>query len=240
MPQYERLDADLVRKLGVQLEPGGIAKVQLVSHASELGELPSSLNEVLAAIQQGQATFQVEKYFHFAVLHSAADRLLANAAESQSRIDLVPVIFLQAAALECLVNDLVIDWCQRQYGVNGRSITECLLDGSVKSRLLRIVPLFTHGRLVLDSQAPSIKSATRLILFRNRLVHMTEYFAEAPSATVNRPSLLSTLSVDEAVGYQFAVGEIIEVFWNVLRKGPPWEHPWLLGAERPGDIRDID
>lgn len=89
-------------------------------------------------------------------------------------------IFLQTSALECLVNDVLIDFVLDRYGPDdSKHIAESMLSGSLRSKVLRVVPILTHGRRRLDIETPGVQAIFRLISQRNSLAHVTNHFRES-------------------------------------------------------------
>jgi hypothetical protein len=223
------IDEDILRKMGAQLEPGGLLKLRL---SGGDGKSTASLDEIVELVRSGSVRVEVDKYYNVGAISVVANRLFDELGPDASSVSLIPVVILQAATVECLVNDLVIDWCRSRYPNAGRRLTDAFLDGSVRSKLLRVVPMYTDGKIQLNSSQRSVQDIYQLISTRDRLVHVTEHYS-VPGGP-EKPSLVGSLSVDRVGLFKSAVVDLIDALWNVLHKDPPWEHSLFCLASEGG------
>jgi len=134
----------------------------------------------------GTVVFKDRKWYQAERLRALAGDLLERALEADKEkddeeySDLVAVLFVLAASLECFLNDMLIMHAYRYHGSEYKAVAEGLLGGSIRSRILRIIPLVTRDRCRLDQGNASVGTLFELIKARNRIAHTTDYYEETP------------------------------------------------------------
>lgn len=91
--------------------------------------------------------------------------------EGKNSIHTVPFILTTAAALECSLNDYLVDHYINIYGDNGKPLLPGLLSMTLKGKLLNIVPLLTSNKFIINTEHKAYQLLAELIKLRNRLVH---------------------------------------------------------------------
>ena len=190
---------------------------------------------------EGNVRIAHQKRFAFGALRDLAHDLMERSEEADKEknaddySDLVAVVLLLAASLESFVNDMLIALAHRDYGKDYKQIAEGLLGGSIRSRILRIIPVASRGLKRLDTGHNTIGLVFKLIKTRNQLAHTNEYYIENTSwddATV--PPLGKALRLDECTNYAAAVDTYISAVLSgmlVLQGNTPWEHELVVDAE---------
>lgn len=210
----------LFEKIG--LAPGGLKKIQ-VNLDVESGEV--SLEDIARALVEEKADFEVLKHFEFASLEGLADDLLRSYSPGTCGGATHPplhVVLIQAAALECFLNDVFIHYARTEYGEDSIHLGPYLISGSFRSKLHRVVPTLSKGTKILDKNSKVVKYLEELITTRNRISHTTEYYTDLPKGQKRRRRSLKpfaqTVTTKRCEQFQKALREFTSAVWN----GPPW------------------
>ncbi len=89
----------------------------------------------------------------------------------KNAIHTVPFVLTCAAALECSLNDHIIEHYTDTYGEHGKLQIPGLLSVTLKGKLLNIVPLLTSNKFIINIEHKIYQILAELIKTRNRLVH---------------------------------------------------------------------
>lgn len=182
-----------------------------------------------------------KKTFPFAPLRELAHDLLVRVEDGDKRkgfdeySDLVAVIILLVASIEAFVNDMLIYMARRDYGKKYKQISEGLLGGSLRSRLLRIIPIASKGRKRLNTEHNIVGVIFNLVKTRNKLVHSTEYYVENISwEEAYDVPLGKALTLEQCSNYAGAVdayfGAVLSGLF-VIKGKTPWDNELVLDAE---------
>ena len=202
----------------------------------EEGSTEISWEKLFALLEAGKARLVPVKYFGHNRLKYLADRLLKGVADScdeDAEGDLIAVVLLQAASLECFLNDVLIDHAREAFGKPSRKIAEGFISGSVKAKLYRVVPIVSNGRKTLDLEAREIQIIHSLIAARNRLAHTTEHYLDESENCLERPQksqFARTLTIKQCQDFSSALDELFYAVWNGPIEIPPWQHGLIRDA----------
>ncbi len=94
----------------------------------------------------------------------------------KNTIHTVPFILTCAAALECSLNDHIMEYYTDTYGEHGKLQIPGLLSITLKGKLLNIVPLLTSNKFIVNTEHKTYQILADLIKTRNRLVHNKSSF----------------------------------------------------------------
>jgi hypothetical protein len=84
----------------------------------------------------------------------------------------IPFLITSAAALECLLNDALIQYAWYITGLNAtNSFATSLMSMSLRSKLNSIVTLISRNRFAIRHDSPMYQQLIRLIKTRNQLMH---------------------------------------------------------------------
>lgn len=89
----------------------------------------------------------------------------------KNKIHTVPFLLTTAAALECSLNDHIINHYTKTFGKNAGLLIPGLLSMTLKGKLLNIVPLLTSNKYILNIENLIYQRLSELIKLRNRFVH---------------------------------------------------------------------
>ncbi len=89
----------------------------------------------------------------------------------KNTIHTVPFLLTCAAALECSLNDNIIQYFTSQYGEHGELQISGFLSMNFKGKLLNVVPLLTSNKYMINVNHKIYQKLSELIKIRNRLVH---------------------------------------------------------------------
>ncbi len=83
----------------------------------------------------------------------------------------VPFILTLAAALECSLNDHLIEYFDDEFGDNSKQMLPGLMSMNFKGKLINIVPILTKYKYKLNTEHKVYALLVELIKLRNNLVH---------------------------------------------------------------------
>ena len=170
-----------------------------------------TIEEAVELLKQGKAKIQILKIFEFNRFIYLADCLLKRVTKSgddDAKGDLIAVILLQATALECFLNDVLIHFSRKAFGKGNKQIAEGLLGGSIRSKIFRVVPVLSGSTKTLDAESESVKCLLNLVKTRNKIAHTTEFYRDEFEDFEKRllePSFSGTLSIEQCEKYQAAL-----------------------------------
>lgn len=194
--------------------------------------------------EQGKLRLLYQKNYEFSYLRTLTHDLFArsrNADRDKEKDEysyLVAVVLVLTASLECFVNDILIEHAHNAFGGDYRQIAEGFISGSLRSRILRIVPITSSCKKRLNVGHHLVGVLFELLKVRNAIAHSAEYYIDNPkwdaasSATAAR-----TLSRRKCALYARAVDAYFAAVLSkntVLIEGerpkPPWKHPLISDA----------
>lgn len=159
--------------------------------------------------------FSAQSVFYLDVLASLRERAYWTFRSEQQEL-IVPFVITCAAALECVLNDCLIQACR------GTKHREAQLDGylsmTLKGKLINVVPTVTDQRFAINQDHKVYQHLVDLIRIRNKLVHNRSSFFQEHIGTV-------TTTEDGQPLIKLPEGVDIEA---------PANHDWTFGI--PGDV----
>lgn len=230
MAKGKKIDEKLIRKLGLHLERGGLARLDI-----DIDE-DISFEELMGYIGQGRINISVLKYFEFGSYSYFSKKLIEDYEKDMDK-DLHPpihIILMQVATLECFLNDMFIHYARKAYGKEASRIAEGLLSGSLRSKIYRIVPILSRGEKTLDLDSKIINKLLNLIKTRNKLVHVAEFYQDDKptySKKKGERPFSHTITPKHCHEYQEALDEFIFAVWNGPITDPPWQHVIIKDAK---------
>jgi len=95
----------------------------------------------------------------------------------EDQINTVPFLLTTAAALECSLNDYIIEHYNNSYDEDqAKLIIPGFLSMNLKGKLKNIVPLLTNNKYIINTNHKVYQLLVELIGLRNNLVHNKGYF----------------------------------------------------------------
>jgi hypothetical protein len=194
-----------------------------------------TIEELMELLKQGKVKIQILKNFEFNRFSYLAERLLKRVTQSSDNDaegDLIAVVLLQATALECFLNDKLIQYSRETFGKGSKNIAEGMLSGSTRSKIFRIVPIMSGSTKILDVESDTVKILLNLIKTRNKIAHTTEYYRDEFEDYGKRalePSFTSTINLEQCEKYQKALQMFITAIWDgsIDKK---WQHELIINA----------
>lgn len=182
-----------------------------------------------------------QKRFQFVALRDLAHDLLDRAVEADKQkdedeySDLVAVVLLLTASLECFLNDMLIAHSHNAYGEDYKQVAEGFLGGSLRSRLLRLIPIASKSQKRLDHGHHAVGFLLQLIKTRNRLSHTVEYYVDSPPwEDVEDQPLGKSLSFEICSHYAESLDNYFAAVLSgmyVLKGRKPWGHEMVLDGK---------
>jgi hypothetical protein len=116
--------------------------------------------------------FQNNHHIYFDVLLSYRSEQGWFWDSQQSRVHTIPFLLTCAAALECCLNDHIIEYYGNKFDDDQAALlTSGTLSMTLKGKLLHIVPLLTSQKFMININHKSYQVLAELIRLRNSLVH---------------------------------------------------------------------
>lgn len=146
-------------------------------------------------------------------------------------------IFLQAATIECAVNDALILHAHEHFGNQAKQIAESLLSGSLPAKIRRVVPVLSHGKMYLDCSNETVRLLFQLLTVRNQLAHTVKHYRDPNAMRKARADFqenglipfadednkwTASVSLERCKQYEAAVVEFTCAIWNGPIETPPW------------------
>ena len=92
--------------------------------------------------------------------------------KGKEEIDTVPFLLTVASAMECCLNDHIIEFYNSQFDEkHAKLLIPGLLSMTLKGKLLNIVPLLTQNEFIINTDNKVYQLLVDLIKLRNGLVH---------------------------------------------------------------------
>jgi len=92
--------------------------------------------------------------------------------KKESQLHTVPFILTTASALECTLNDHIIEFYYKNYNEeNAKLLTKGLLSMSLRGKLENIISILTFNKYIINTNHKVYQILIELIKTRNNLVH---------------------------------------------------------------------
>jgi hypothetical protein len=105
----------------------------------------------------------------------------------------VPYIITCAAALECLLNDRLIEFCYVNWKEKYKSIAESYISMSFRRKLISLFPILTHDSFRINQEHQTYRRLCDLIRARNKLMHGKSFLQEIELLATQEPKTDRTL-----------------------------------------------
>ena len=134
--------------------------------------------------------------------HAKYDRVLVDLrreyeAEKHRRETLrVPYTITCAAALECLLNDRLIEFCYENWKEKYKSIAESYISMSFRGKLTSLFPILTHNSFRINQEHQTYTRLCDLIGARNKLMHGKSFLQEIEISPMQE-SKIDQIPLDE-------------------------------------------
>ncbi len=233
MSREIRIPKELGDKLSAKfgLAPGGLKRIRF--RVDTEADEPSP-EEIARALTAEGAEVEVLKHFEFASLGCLAEDLLDTYDEDSAEGASHPpthVVMVQAASLECFLNDVLIHHARVEYGEDAQHLGPAFISGSFRSKLYRVVPTLSKGTKILDSVSEVARRLEDLISTRNRVTHTTEYYsspADSPKKKRRRlKPVTQAVTKRRCQRFQLALRDFTSAVWNA----PPWDAEFFKDPE---------
>ena len=203
----------------------------------------ASAEELARLLSQGKAKLDIQtlKYFEygwFSYLSKKQLELAEKEVEEDRITYLVPAILLQVTSLECFLNDVIIEFSRESFGKGNRELASSFLQGSIRSKIIRIVPLLSNSLKVLDLNSSCVQNLFEMITTRNKIAHTVEYYTdEFPDFEERSRSgpIAQILQIDHCQRYQQSINNFYSAVWNGPIESPKWQHEIIHNAEPDHD-----
>jgi hypothetical protein len=193
--------------------------------------------EIKTAIDaDGKVVVEHHKSFQAVHFQNLAQDIMDRSAEADTGkgvdefSDLVAVVILLVTSLECFLNDELISHAHIHYGKEYRAIAESLLGGTLRSRVLRVVPVTSKSRKRLSQGHHEIALLFELISLRNSIVHAADYFVDGDKTD---PPLPKTITLERCTEYANALDEFFAAVLSgthVVSGQTPWDNKLIEDA----------
>jgi hypothetical protein len=214
----------------------------------EDGRLAFPLDESKVAVDEdGKRFLEYHRTLHYFFLKELADALLEAAEEEDEAkhedeySHTLAVILLLVASLECFVNDMLIQLARRKFGADYKPVADGFLGGSLRSRILRIVPIASSCTKRLDQGHHQMGCVFELIKVRNRIAHTVEYYCEDVSfdEVIAEQDDYRAVTRETCSRYSEAVRAFLAAVLGgmmVLEGNRPWDNDLIIDAGQGGKL----
>jgi hypothetical protein len=217
------------------------SKRKTVEQRFKKSNIDPSLKKLIKKIEKGETKLKLLKRFEFGYFEYLSDRILSQvktANDEDNKGNLIAVILLQSAALECFLNDVLIHFARETFGKGSKAIAEAFIAGSGRSKIFRVVPILSKATKILDAESKQVKDLLTLIKIQNNISHTTEHYLDEfhnYDKRIDEPLLTDTLNIKQCQQYQKSLNEFICAVWNGPIENPPWQHKLIKDAESDKD-----
>lgn len=201
------------------------------------------------ADSDGKIRFKYTKRFQAAPLRDLAHELINRSSESDADkgpddySDLTAAVIVLVTSLDCFLNDMLIAHARTMYGDDCKAIAEGFLGGTVRSRILRVIPIASNNKKRLDQGRKEVGLLFELIKVRNDIVHAVDhYIADPPDNKEQQPAARS-LTLKSCERYASALDSFFAAVLSGMhvRMGQtPWDHELVVDAVPPTATRKAD
>lgn len=146
----------------------------------------------------------------------------------ESQIHTVPFILTTASALECSLNDHIIEYYNKSFNEeNAKLLTRGLLSMTLRGKLENIVSLLTSNKYIINTNHKVYQLLIELIKLRNNLVHTKSGYELHEAFVKENDDGESYIEPDEA-------------FLKIIDDKQNGEVDYSLGIKRNiGDYHDV-
>lgn len=155
--------------------------------------------------------------------------------KSSDEPSFIPFMVTCAAALECLLNDHLIEYSFEMFGPdNYRRFAKAMLSINLRGKLDCIIPLLSGNKFIIRKDSQTYQQLARLITIRNNLMHnknfLEEFEADIDEGRMDTISLKVTkdvykkmedpdLSRDDCAAFLHALQDLN----HILSSGEEWQ-----------------
>jgi len=170
--------------------------------------------------------------------------------KEKSEIHTIPFVLTVASALECSLNDYIIEYYYKNYKEDmAKILISGLLSMTVKGKLQNIVPLLTANKYIINTNHKTYHVLVELIKMRNNLVHNksgftrhkfdikididNEVYLDGDLELLEKDNIDYSFGIRKNIGdYHDALEELHELFFSIYEEENFCDNELIIKLEK--------